>query len=389
LAGLLSSGARVVDVDICPVPTIQNAVRKLRAKGGIAITASHNPAQWNALKFIKSTGCFLNPYEAEELIGLYHQQEFRQAHTSVLQPLEIYDGAVRDHLRGILEGLKPRMEPGLKVAIDCCNGAGAVMTPELMKALNCEIVELGCTPDGRFPRPPEPTPENLGQLCELVASSGADLGFAQDADADRLAVVSEKGVAIGEEYTLALCARAILERERGPVVVNLSTSRMVEDIAADFDCPVHRSRIGEVNVTEAMIEYQAVFGGEGNGGVIYPRVNMARDSFVGITIILDLLRSTGSSLSGLLNQLPRYKMAKYAYEIHPHRIPELVARLSSLYSSETIDLRDGIKINRSESWVHVRASNTEPIVRLAIEAKEESTLQALRAEFSKHFEDSV
>ncbi|MFQ5739180.1 MAG: phosphoglucosamine mutase [Acidobacteriota bacterium] len=380
LAGLMSSGMSVIDVDICPVPTIQFLVRKLRCKGGIAITASHNPPQWNALKFIKSSGCFLNRYEAEELLSVYHQEEFKQVEASRLQPVAQYPAALGDHLRHILQTLRPRLTPRLKVVVDCCDGAGSTLTPLLVKELGCDVVPLNCKPSGYFPRPPEPVPENLSQLCETVRRHHADVGFAQDADADRLAIVSDQGVAIGEEYTLALCARTVLAREQGPVVTNLSTSRMIEDIAGSFGCPVHRSRVGEVNVTELMEERGAIFGGEGNGGVIYPRVNMARDSFVGMTLVVDLIRSSGFTVTELIDQLPRYRMAKSVYEMHPHRIPALIEELTTAYGGEKLNLLDGLKIEREEGWIHIRPSNTEPILRVVIEARDEVTLKAFHEE---------
>ncbi len=382
VAGLLASGMRVVDVGVCPVPTIQLAVRNLRARGGIALTASHNPAEWNALKFIKRDGCFLNPYEASELLALYHQREFR---TSGPQPppLETYPGAVQDHLDRIRERLAPASEPPLTVAVDCCNGAGAVMTPRLLESLGCRVVELNCRPDGRFPRPPEPLPANLEPLCRLVRESGADLGFAQDADADRLAVVSEEGVAIGEEYTLAMCTRLALSRQPGPVVVNLSTSRMIEAVAEDFGCPVHRSPIGEVHVTETMRRVGAVIGGEGNGGVIHPGVNLARDSFVAMTMILELIRTTGQPVSRLVSALPGYRMEKLVLRVHPHRVSGLIGALADRYRGERINREDGLKIEREDGWIHLRPSNTEPILRLVVEASDDGTFQAYREEFER------
>lgn len=391
LSGLLSSGMRVIDVDICPVPTIQFAVRKLQARGGIAITASHNPAEWNALKFIKASGCFLNAYEAEELLSLYHQEEFNEVGASRILSLDAYDCAVEDHLQRIIETIQPPLEPKLKVAVDCCNGAGSVMTPSLLRKLRCEVVELNCTPNGYFSRPPEPLPANLGELCRAVCEHKADIGLAQDADADRLAIVSETGSAIGEEYTLALCTDFVLPREKGTVVVNLSTSRMIDDIAKSFDSRVIRTKIGEVNVTERMQEEEAVIGGEGNGGVIYPRVNMARDSFVAVTMIVSLMRLLGEGhcckpISEVTQLFPAYKMTKLRYEIHPHRIPTLLEKLESIYRNEEVNCLDGLKINREEGWIHLRASNTEPVMRVLIEARTEELLRAYEQEVAEQIE---
>ena len=382
-AGLLSTGAGVIDVDICPVPTIQLAVRTLNGRGAIAVTASHNPAQWNALKFIQSSGCFLNPYQAEELLNLYHQQDLPQASSSHVGSLSTYEGAIQDHVDLIMNEISPTLTPGLRVAVDCCNGAGSLMTPGLLGALGCEVIELNTTPDGRFPRPPEPVPGNLTELSRLVRSEKADVGFAQDADADRLAIVSEKGETIGEEYTLALSVKAVLEQEKGPVVCNLSTSRMVEDIANEFGCPCYRSRIGEVNVTDLMREVGATIGGEGNGGVIYPRINMARDSFVAMALILELMRSARKSISQLVGMIPAYAMAKSTYEVHPHRIANLLDEISETYRDQKLNTLDGVKIERETGWIHIRPSNTEPVLRLVIEARSQETLQNFHREFDE------
>lgn len=368
-SGLLASGMQVINLGIAPVPTIQHAVRTLRCKGGIAITASHNPAQWNALKFIKGNGRFLSSYEAEELLSLYHQEDFTEVDASRISPPVDYSHSVQDHQKTILEKIAPPMSPRLKVVVDCCNGAGAVMTPQMLRDLNCEVIELSCTPDGNFPRPPEPVPANLTELCKAVLREGADIGFAQDADADRLAIVSNEGKAIGEEYTLALCTYYVLSRQVGPVVVNLSTSRMVDDIAAMFGTHVVRTRIGEVNVTEAIDDAGAVIGGEGNGGVIYPAVNTARDSFVGMALVLSLMRSLGKPVSELVKLFPSYEMSKTAFTIHPHRVSTLIEELTQQYQAENLNLLDGLKIIRPDGWIHVRPSNTEPITRVVVEAR--------------------
>lgn len=384
LAGLLASGMRVIDVDICPVPTIQFAVRRLRSRGAIALTASHNPAEWNALKFIKNSGCFLNRYEAEELLSLYHQQEFNEVPASKIQPLDFYQQAVRDHLQKILDVIQPPAAPPLRVALDCCNGAGAVMSPILLRELGCEVIELNCKPSGDFHRPPEPVAENLSELCRLVKGKKADVGFAQDADADRLAVVSEEGIAIGEEYTLALCTYYVLSREQGNVVVNLATSRMIDDIAETFGCRVYRTKIGEVNVTERMEEVEALIGGEGNGGVIYPKVNPARDSFVAMAMILGLMRSINQPVSELVRLFPSYEMVKLKFDIHPHYVATLLRELKRVYKNEDINLTDGLKINRKEGWIQLRPSNTEPLMRVVIEARDKRTLHAYQSEIEKY-----
>ncbi|UCF36826.1 MAG: phosphoglucosamine mutase [Acidobacteriota bacterium] len=382
-AGLLASGMSATTVGICPVPTIQLAVKNRRCRGGIAITASHNPAQWNALKFIKGSGHFLNQYQSEELLALYHQEEFNEVGTEKIRPFQHYSDAIEDHIREIKERIRPASGPRLRVVVDCCNGAGSVMSPGLLRELGCEVIELHCEPNGYFPRPPEPVPANLTDLKKAVIEHRADVGFAQDADADRLAIVSEKGEAIGEEYTLALCTLHILSHERGTVACNLSTSRMIDDIAGRFGCPVLRTKIGEVNVTEKMLEADALIGGEGNGGVIFPRVNMARDSFVAMTLILELMRERGQTVSQLTRLFPAYRMDKAALGIHPHRISNLIDDLAVIYSNEETNNLDGLKIERPDGWIHLRPSNTEPIMRVVIEAKDQATLKRYQAEIAE------
>src|ERR1051325_7395576 len=236
VAGLLSSGCKVLDLDVCPVPHVQLLVRGRGARGGIAITASHNPAEWNALKFINSSGLFLAGAQARQLLDIYHQGEYVKVRGSEMRTVERESGALEVHMKAVLDALGPLPPNGrkLKVAVDCCNGAGSVVAPRLLEALGAEVFAINATPDGTFPRGAEPVPENLGALCEAVRASGADVGFAQDMDADRLPVVSEKGIPIGEDYTLVLAALYVLGRERGPVVANLSTTSALDDVAKKF-----------------------------------------------------------------------------------------------------------------------------------------------------------
>src|SRR6266550_8116052 len=293
IAGLLSSGCRVLDIGMCPVPTVQLLVREHRAHGGIAITASHNPAEWNALKFIGADGLFLNSGRARELLDIYHQGEYTKVTGAEMREVEEFSGATDLHVHKILEALGPlpSSEKPLRVVLDACNGAGSIVGPKLLEALGAEVIPINSTPNGSFPRPAEPLAENLGDLSATVKSHQAHVGFAQDMDADRLAIVSEEGVAIGEEYTLLLATLNVLGKNPGAVVANLSTTSALQEVVRRFDCPLFLSKIGEVNVTEEMQKQSAVIGGEGNGGVIYPRLNFARDSLVGMALILHLLSS--------------------------------------------------------------------------------------------------
>jgi phosphomannomutase len=373
VAGLLSSGCRVVDLDICPVPTVQLLVRERRARGGIAITASHNPAEWNALKFVNSAGLFLADAQARQLLDIYHQGEYRKVAGAEMRAVEASAGALDLHVKIILDALGrlPRATRDgrqLRVAIDSCNGAGSIVAPRLLDALGVEVVPINVTPDGLFPRGAEPVEENLGALCAAVREHGCDVGFAQDMDADRLAIVSEKGEAIGEEYTLVLASRYVLGRERGAVVANLATTSALDAVAGSFGCPLYRSKIGEANVAEEMLRRQAVVGGEGNGGVMYPRINFARDSLVGMALVLHLLAETGRTISELMAELPRSYILKEKMACPSDRIRAALMMVRDVYAPWPMDLRDGVKVTTPEGWFLVRGSNTEPIIRIVAEA---------------------
>src|SRR5215216_4962298 len=374
VAGVLSTGSRVVDIGMCPVPTVQLQVRHRRAQGGIAITASHNPPEWNALKFIGSTGLFLDAGQARELLDIYHQGEYTKVGGAELRTVEEIEGATDLHIKSILDvvGPLPQTYKKLRVVLDSCNGAGSLVGPKLIEALGAEVIPINVTPDGSFPRPAEPIAENLGGLCAAVKEHEADIGFAQDMDADRLAIVSEQGEAIGEDYTLVLAMLYVLGREKGAVVANLSTTSAVEDIAKKFDCPVYLTKIGEVNVTDAMQQHRAVIGGEGNGGVIYPRINFARDSLVGIALVLHLLAESGKSVTELLADIPRYTVVKEKLACPSDRIATVLRIVRQEFAEYQMDTRDGVKVIQPDGWLLVRGSNTEPIIRIVAEAKTEA-----------------
>jgi phosphomannomutase len=373
IAGLLSSGCRVVDVGMCPVPTIQLLVRHLRALGGVAITASHNPAEWNALKFIGADGLFLSGDNAREMLDIYHQGEYTKVTGTEMRGIENLPGATDLHIKTILGvlGQLPAERRKLRVVLDACNGAGSVVGPRLLEVLGAEVITINVSPDGTFPRPAEPLPENLGALSAAVKKHQADIGFAQDMDADRLAIVSEHGTPIGEDYTLVLAALRVLNHERGPVVANLSSSSVLQSIATQFDCPLFMTKIGEVNVTQEMQKQNAVIGGEGNGGVIYPRINFARDSLVGMGLVLHLLAETEQTVTQLVDSFPRFSMLKEKLPCPSHKISAVLRMLRDEYASYSMDVRDGVKVMLPNAWFLVRGSNTEPIIRVIAEAQTE------------------
>jgi phosphomannomutase len=391
IAGILSSGSRVVDIGICPVPTVQLQVRQRRAQGGIAITASHNSAEWNALKFVGPKGLFLDSGQAREMLDIYHQGEYVKVGGAEIRTVEEIQGATDQHIKAILDvlGPLPKTPQALRVVLDSCNGAGSLVGPKLLAALGAEVIPINVTPDGSFPRPAEPLPENLGDLCEEVRRSRADIGFAQDMDADRLAIVSEKGVPIGEDYTLVLAAMYVLGRERGPVVANLSNISALEDVAKSFGCPTFLTKIGEVNVTDKMEQQNAVIGGEGNGGVIYPRINFARDSLVGMALVLHLLAESGKTITELLEHLPRYSIVKEKMVCPSQKIPGVLRMLRQEFGKFPMDTRDGVKVMLPEGWFLVRSSNTEPIIRIVAEAKTEAQAREIVARVYKQVVGSI
>jgi phosphomannomutase len=379
IAGLLSSGCRILDIGMCPVPTIQLMVRHHRAHGGIAITASHNPAEWNALKFIGQGGFFLNTGQARELLDIYHQGEYTRVGGAEMREVSELSGATDLHIQRIMEvlGPLPMRQKKLRVVLDACNGAGSLAGPKLLEGLGAEVITINVNPNGLFPRPAEPLAENLGDLCAEVKAQHADVGFAQDMDADRLAIVSEGGVAIGEEYTLLLATLQVLGRNPGPVVANLSTTSALKEVAARFNRPLFLSKIGEVNVTEEMQKQDAAIGGEGNGGVIYPRINFARDSLVGMALILHLLAETGQTITELVNTFPQFALIKEKLVCPSDKIAVVLRMIRQEYAAYPMDLRDGVKVSLPSGWFLVRGSNTEPIIRVIAEAEHETDARAI------------
>jgi len=373
LSGLLSLGCKPVDVGICPIPSIQVFTKQAKAMGAIVVTASHNPKEWNGLKFLNKDGLFLNYHQVEEFLDIYHQGEFSLADVDKYRIPENEENPTEPHTKKLLSYLNvDSIAKGkFKVAIDCCNGAGAVLAPWLLERLGCRPVLLNCVPDGRFAHHPEPLPENIAELCRAVVENKADVGFVQDADADRLAVVNEKGEPLGEEMTLVLAAKHVLSQEPGPVVINLSTSQAIDDIAADYGVPVIRTKIGEINVVETLLslEEKPAIGGEGNGGVILPAIHPCRDSFTAMGLILEYMASSGKAMSELQNEVPRYFMIKDRIDKTREESYRLIKELRKKFTDKgESSLVDGMKIIFSDYWVHIRPSNTEPIVRLIVEA---------------------
>ncbi len=394
IAALRRAGCDVIDVGLVPTPTVQLAVEHHHAGGGIAITASHNPIEWNALKFIGPDGIFLDGDAGTRVRALADEGSGKDRGRGDREgeggQVSADTTAVERHLEGVLElpglGIAKIRARGLTVALDAVRGAGGVIMPALLERLGCRVVGVNLETDGRFPRAPEPVPEHLGELAALVRGSGADVGMAVDPDVDRLALVDETGAPIGEDYTLAFAVRAVLggqaDRRTGgqgsgpsgrppvrpSVVCNLSTSLVVEDAARDCGATVVRTPVGEVHVARKIVELRAPIGGEGNGGVMYPALHVGRDAPVAAALVLALLARTGRRVSEWVAAAPRYAIVKAKVPREGAALDAAYAALRRRFPDADVDLQDGLRLAWRDRWLHVRPSNTEPIIRLIAEA---------------------
>src|SRR3989339_18207 len=370
-SGLLSCGCNVIDLGIATTPTVGIMTKHLKAKGGIVITASHNPNPWNGLKFISSDGLFLVPLEFEKMVKIYENKKFSERDKGTFAN---FNHANRIHIDKVAKAIK-RPRRRFTVVVDSCNGAGSVITPLLLKNLGCKVIAINTNMKLPFPHGPEPPPHNLKELSAAVIKNKADIGFAQDPDADRLSIVTSGGRAISEEYTVALCALYVRPKK---IVINLSTSSLVDEVAAKINARVFRTKIGEIHVASEMKKIKAEIGGEGNGGVIYPKVGMNRDSLAGIGIILALLSESGKSIDQIVGELTEYFLAKDKLECQTVADAEkILEKTKEIFRNEKTDSTDGIKVYLKEGWIHLRASNTEPILRIFCEAKNEAQAQEL------------
>lgn len=380
VAGLLATGCNVITLGVVTTPGVALMIGEHRAAGGIVLTASHNSTPWNGVKFLTSHGFAPPPADAQRIFELHRAQTFNLRDATGVGDLSHDDSTHAKHVDRVLRILNvdPIRAGRFKVVLDSVNGAGGAGGRRLLEALNCEVIHINAEPTGRFAHPPEPTRENLTGLCDAVREHRADLGFAQDPDADRLAIVDNQGRYIGEEFTLALAAKHRLATDPGPIAANLSTSRMVDALAAAAGgrARIVRTAVGEANVAHAILNEGCVMGGEGNGGVIDPRVVCVRDSFTAMGIVLDLLAAEGAPLDGIVDAMPRFSMVKQKYEMDQATISRWLARTRE-QADGAVDASDGIRIDWPDGWVHLRASNTEPIARVISEAHDEAAAQAL------------
>ncbi len=377
VAALTASGIAVIDLDIVTTPGVAMMLRHVGADAAMIATASHNPIQWNGLKFLNRRAVAPPPADAAQIKRLYEENRSDFVRVESLTAPQRNSETHALHVKRVLDhvdilGISTKR---YKVVLDSVNGAGCIATATLLSKLGCQLIHLNATPDGQFPHEPEPTAKNLTQLAEEVRRQHASVGFAQDPDADRLAIVDENGTYIGEEYSLALAAKLILSKRPGVAVTNLSSSRMLDDIAAAHGGRVIRTPVGEANVVDAMFTHEAVIGGEGNGGVIDPRIVPGRDSLVGMAYALQLMAATGKSISQLVSELPRYQIVKTKFECRREDADRAVAALVHHFASEKLDTQDGIRIDWADAWVHARPSNTEPIMRVIAEAPDQASAE--------------
>jgi phosphomannomutase len=373
IKGLNSAGCSVVDLGIVPTPTVLFMVRKLKAHGGIAITASHNPVKWNALKFASSKGQFLGEKELRGFSRYLAKIEFLFEKSRRSRKVNIVSNGIKEHIDRIVTVLKPKAR-GFKIGVDAVNGAGSLALPMLLQKIGCKVYRLNCKFRPDFPRKPEPVPENIKGLCQLVRKNRLDIGLACDPDCDRLSLVDENGRAIGEENTLVLATDFILSKTKGNVVTNLSTTSLMDYITEKHKCKLYRTKVGEANVISKMKSVDAIIGGEGNGGIIYPKINLTRDALVGAAIIVRLLTECEKKLSEILASYPKYYMMKKKIRMGRVRFETKKEKIIKGFRGR-VDYSDGVKIVARNYWLHVRPSQTEPVIRIIGESRNKALLE--------------
>lgn len=382
---LLAKGNDVADIGIVPTPTVLFNIKNLRAAGGIQISASHNPNEWNALKLMNKNGEFLSPDENKKMLEKLDDACENYSMWNKLGKYEKYDKGLEDHINAVLNApfidVKKIRKRKFRVLLDCVNGAGTYSMPILLKKLGCEVIEFNCERSGIFPRLPEPIPQNLTKTKAAVKKHKAEIGIVVDPDVDRLVLITEKGEPFSEENTITQAVKFILSKKVGNVVVNLSTTKAVEDIAKQFGASFFRSPVGEANVVKKMKEVKALIGGEGSGGVIFPQVNFGRDALVGTVIMLQHLLEFGGTMSKLKETLPKYFIVKNKIELGSKNPDKIFKQIIKKYSAGKINTEDGLRIDFDDHWVQFRKSNTEPIIRCMVEAKSKKLAESLAKKY--------
>ena len=391
---LVGLGINVSDIGLSTTPTVEVAVTLDNADGGIIITASHNPKQWNALKLLNEKGEFLNAKDGEEVLKIAEDDAFLFSEVDDLGAYRKKQGYINKHIKEVLAlelvDIEAIKKANFKVVVDAVNSTGGIAIPALLERLGVECVELYCEPNGHFPHNPEPLKEHLTDISELVVKENADLGIVVDPDVDRLALVSEDGSMFGEEYTLVACADYVLGKTKGNTVSNLSSSRALRDITEKHEGTYQASAVGEVNVVELMKSSNAVIGGEGNGGIIYPASHYGRDSLVGVALFLSHLATSKMSCKQLRDSYPSYYMSKNKIELTPQiNVDEILETMASNYKNEDVSTIDGVKVNFASEWVHLRKSNTEPIIRIYTESTSQESADALAVRFIEEIKNCI
>jgi phosphomannomutase len=369
LASLLSTGCEVLDLGLCPTPILQYQVRKSKAKGGISITAGHNDIKWNALAFINRDGTYLNPFQGAEVLDIYHLGKFKKVRTDDLgrvRDAEHYADEYFEGLRAFLDTEAIR-KAGLKVVIDASNGAGANFLEPMACALGFELIPVNNEPNGFFPHDPEPRPRNAQQVVSIMKVVGADIGFLLNSDVSRISVVTETGESLSEEFTFPLVADEYLKDRCGPVVTNFSTSRMIEDVARNRGCPLVRTKVGQSYAVHSLLQEEAVLAGDGSGGVAFAAFQPAFDGFLTMGFILGTMARQGKTISRLVGELPRYHIVKEKIYCPPARVHSIVSEVKKFFRRHEVDTSDGVRVEDKSGWVQVRASGTEPMIRIIAE----------------------
>ncbi len=394
MQSLVGLGINVIDLGLSTTPTVEVAVTHEEAQGGIILTASHNPKEWNALKLLNEKGEFLNANEGQKILEIAENEDFNFSEVDDLGKISSNSTYIDYHIELVLKhplvNKNAIKKAKLKVVFDGVNSTGGISIPPLLKALGVEVVKLYCEPTGHFPHNPEPLEKHLGELAKRVVKEKADLGVTVDPDVDRLAFMDENGKMFGEEYTLVSVADYVLSKEKGNTVSNLSSSRALRDITEKHGGTYFASAVGEVNVVAKMKAVNAVIGGEGNGGIIDPKLHYGRDSLIGLALFLSLLAEKSMRVSELRATYPSYFMAKEKIQLTPLiDVDEILLKLKQKYQDEEVNDIDGVKIDFAEKWVHLRKSNTEPIIRIYTEAKSQKEANQLAAKFIQEIQDII
>lgn len=391
---LVGLGIEVIDIGLSTTPTVEVAVPLENADGGIILTASHNPKQWNALKLLNGKGEFLDAEAGEKILEIAEAGEVEFAEVDELGRISKIENYIERHIEEVLKLKRVDAErvkkANFKIVVDAVNSSGGIAIPALLKRMGVEVVELYCEPNGHFPHNPEPLKEHLSDICNLVKKEKADLGIVVDPDVDRLAFIDENGDMFGEEYTLVACADFILSKEKGNTVSNLSSSRALRDVTQKHNGSYQASAVGEVNVVKLMKETNAIIGGEGNGGIIYPEAHYGRDSLVGTALFLTYLSDKGKKVSEIRKEYPSYFMSKNKIELTPGLdVDGILKAIEKRHKDQEISTVDGVKIDFPENWVHLRKSNTEPIIRIYTEAKSQKEADELAQKMIKEIKDII